>query len=202
MNTFQTRCPIVKRTQEMLNQWTEVGGEWRRVDFTREIVWLQESESEMQFLHGGNLIKEGSLTNDFYGYLTSCDDNSPSPELEATRYGITRDSSLDLVVKTTVFIRPAMELKEMAEHNRDLPDGRMRKYAEVPNGWRIESMDDDGDRVWSALERVNLGSAVVWSSKNTDEKNAGIKAAFKAKWAIIEQPAQVEEPAVNKMDMF
>lgn len=187
MNEFQSRCPVVKRTQEMLNQWVDVGGERQRVPFAKEVVWIQESESVLQFMHGGEMLKPGSINTDFYGYLTSCDDMSPSPEREAARYVVTQDSTLELRVQTTVYFRPAMETQDMAEHNQNLTEERLGRYADIPGEWRLESLDADGRKVWPMVARVELGSAVVWSSKNTEAENAALKAAFKDAWKIVGQ---------------
>lgn len=186
MDTFYTACPLVRRTQEPFVEWANIGGERRRFEFIREIFWLQQSESQLLYRHGGKVIKEGATRNDFYGYLSSCDIHEPTPEEMAAFYAITPESSIELVVQTTVFLEPACQTPETIEYNRTRPSTRKWQYAYLPNDWRQE-ISRDGERCWPRLERVELGSGVTWSSKNSPEDNALLKRMFKLNWKVEEE---------------
>lgn len=183
MNSFYTSCKIAKRTQEALGQWADIGGERKRIEFTKEILWLQESESQVLYMHGGKVLKDASINNDFYGYLSSIKGAIEEAEAAASRFGVTQQSSLDVVVQTKVFLDPVMEIKETSEYNRTKKDTRKEQYAYVPNDWRKEVVVE-GERQWPALERVELATEIVWSSKHTPEQNAALQETFASKWRI------------------
>lgn len=181
---FRSQCPIVDRTQETFVDFVYVGGERQRVEFTKPINWLQESESRIQYLHGGKLLKECSTYNDYYGYLTSID---PEPAIElCNHYGITPESTLELVILTTVFQKPATETPDTIERNRSQPANYKTIHAYVPDSWRKES-EEDGHKIFPILGNRTLHEGVVWSSKNTPEQNEKLITEFKAKWAVPQQ---------------
>ncbi|MBC8741844.1 hypothetical protein F6X40_35440 [Paraburkholderia sp. UCT31] len=183
MSTFKTHCPVVKRTTETFTEFVTVGGERRRMTFEKDIVWIQESETKRLFRHGGEVLKEGSTTTDYYGYLTSFRDENESSERSMQFYGITPESSLELVLMTTIRLSPATETAETLEHNRKkLPDYKAQ-YADVPNDWRQEVVAD-GETLWPYLQPIKLAQEVVWSSKNTPEQNEALEQEFTRKWQV------------------
>jgi hypothetical protein len=182
MNTFRSQCPIVERTEETFVEYVSVAGERRRMEFTKTILWIQQSESVVQFVHGGKVLDETQRTNDYYGYLTSCEPSSPSPSDIAKAYSVTADSTLEIIVKTTVSKRPGAENQDTIAKNKANPT-YVPTYVDVPTSWRKEVVID-GETSWPTLESAELGEGVVWSSKNTPEKNAALLAAFRATWAV------------------
>ena len=113
---FYSSCPVVKRSSETFVQYVNIGGQRTRHEFIKPIVWLQESEATIQYLHGGQKINVASSTyNDYYGYLTSVEGVQTDFSKIATLFAITTESSLELVIKATVFLRPAIETPE--EHD-------------------------------------------------------------------------------------
>lgn len=185
MNTFHTGCPVVKRSQEIFVQRINIGGEPRRVEFTKDILWIQASEVTVQFLHGGQVLKEGRTYNDFYGYLTSFDREACRVCEISEQYSITSESSLELVLLATVFLDPATETKETIKNNRDKPSNYKSMYAYVPDDWRKEVIEN-GDTFYPQLERIVLGSDVVWSSRNTPEQNSDLVRHLKQRWRAEE----------------
>src|SRR6516165_212854 len=93
-NLFYSPCPVVRRSTETFVERTMVGGERRRFEFAREIVWLQESDAVLRFMHGGAELKQGSTYTDFYGYLSAAEGLLESAEREANEYSVTAESSL------------------------------------------------------------------------------------------------------------
>lgn len=181
MNPIRSSSPVAKVTNETFDQDVSVGGTIQRLTFTRRVLWLQESESTCQFIHGGHVLKEGSTFTDWYGYLTSMNVDSPSPTDLCHRFGITDDSSLELVVITTVFLRPVIETPETAAFNATKPPNHKAQFAEVSWDWRQEKVVD-GELRWSRLERQVLGDGTTWSSKASAETNAAVATAFREKW--------------------
>lgn len=184
MNNFHTGCPEVERTQQTFVQHVNVGGEYQRVEFKKDIVWLQKSETVMQFKHGGEVLVEGSKYEDFYGYLSSTNEHNPAKSAE--EYSITANSTLEVVLVTTVFKQPATETQETRLHNVSKPSNRKAMYAYLPNDWRVEIDSDHtpGGKAYPPLNRVVLGSGVTWTSKNTPEQNEALAAEFASKWAV------------------
>lgn len=183
MNKFNTRCPVVERTEETFVEHVDIGGERRRVEFVKPILWIQESETQIQYLHGGKILETGNTHSDWYGYLTSF--NDLNPEGYADHYGITTESSLELVLMTTVRQKPATETAATIEENRQRLVNFMPTYLDVPDTWRKEVDSDTYPEKWyPRMEPRVLGEGVTWSSKNTPEQNEALATEFKTKWAI------------------
>lgn len=184
LSTFHSSCPVAARTTETFVEYTSIAGERRRFEFTKPIIWLQESEAQVQFLHGGKLLKEGSTHSDYYGYLTSF--RNPNTEGIAAHYGITLESSLELVIVATVFRTPAIETDETRAHNLTRPPRRKPMYAQVPQSWckEIDSEFTPDGKAYPPLDRVDQGKGVVWSSKNDPEQNRVLAEQFLQQWAV------------------
>ena len=174
---FRTSCPIVKREIQTFSQSVNVGGESKRIEFEKEIVWIQESESQLLYKHGEKVIKEGSTDSDYYGYLTSPTIDRPTPAEQAKYYSITTESSLELVVMTTVLMRPAIENSEDAAVNKNNTLNNYKvQLSEVPSNWMKADC--------SNLESITLAAEVTWSSKNTAQQNSELLAEFIKRWTL------------------
>ena len=184
MSTFYTSCRVVKTTQETFVQHVTVGDERRRVEFVKPIRWIQMSESQALFLHGGKVLREENTYNDFYGYLSSIDESAA--EHTAKQFEITRESSLELVIRTTVFLSPARETEDTVRYNRDKKPGHKSLFAEIPWDWRQEVKDVENQVSYPRLARIEIASADTWSSKNSASENALLKESFCQKWAVRE----------------
>jgi hypothetical protein len=159
-----------------------IGGQRTRHEFVKPVVWLQESEATLQYLHGGQVLKVASGTyNDFYGYLTAVQGVQTDFSETAGHLSITTTSSLELVIKATMFLRPAIETPETIKHNREKPANFKSQWCYVPDEWRKEVVTD-GEKSWPHVERADLDQAVVWSSKNTQHQNTAVLATFMSKW--------------------
>lgn len=182
--TIYSNCPIARRTMETFVQYVAVGGIRQRVEFQREIVWLVASSSQQQFIHGGQVLHEGSEFTDFYGYL-----NALNPEETvklAKAYSITSASSLELRMQTSIKLVPHFETDECKEYNTSKPATYMNKWGYVPQEWRQETPDPDatdGRMNRSALEPIVLvESHTTWSSKRSEQENAAFIAQFINEW--------------------
>lgn len=182
MSTFYTSCPAVRRTVETFTQFISVGGESQRVEFTRPIVWIQESESQLLFLHGGEILEEGETHNDFYGYLSSMDLRESVNRL-MRKFQITADSSLELVVATRVAQRPARETEECLAYNVGRSPRQKAMYAYLDDDWRQHTVEDGEERL-RRLGTSMLGQAHTWSSRLSPEENAALAAAFISRWQV------------------
>ncbi|MEY2117147.1 hypothetical protein [Rhodanobacter sp. FW106-PBR-R2A-1-13] len=183
MSTFYTSCPVVRRTTETFSQSITVGGEIRRAEFTRSIVWTQESESQILFLHGGEVLEAGPTHNDFYGYLSSLEFHDEVDRL-MRKFGINRESTLELVVSTRVAQRPAFETEECLAYNVARSPRHKAKYAYLPDDWRQHTVEDGEERL-SRLQECVLGQAHTWSSRLSPEDNAAGAAAFVQQWQVV-----------------
>jgi hypothetical protein len=170
MATFRTKCSVFRHTKETFVERVIVAGQPARFEFTKDILWVLQSESQQLFVHGRRVLKEGATCNDYYGYLTSTKQDSPSYESICTHWGVSRESSLEIQRMTTVFLSPAIETDANREENLRYPD-HLPMYSYIPDGWRQESMED-GDMWFRRLERVAIAEEVTWSSKLTPAENA------------------------------
>ncbi|MGH8159297.1 MAG: hypothetical protein ACREPQ_14345 [Rhodanobacter sp.] len=183
MNVIRSRCSVAETTTETFVEYVPVGGQRQRLEFTRAVTWLRESESRLLFVHGGKVLQEGSTFGDYYGYLTSFDIKEPSPQDIASDFGVSSDSSLEVEVRTTVFLQPVMQTDETCAYNKGKAATCMAQYVEIPFDWRQE-ITVDGETRWRRVERKVLGEAVTWSSKNSPGANSAIALSFRDKWHI------------------
>lgn len=144
MNTFESRCPVVRRSITRLVERVVVGCVPRWEPFEREILWVRESRARCRALHGGQEIAEFGKCHDFYGFLTSAEGSVGDGERQAKRYSVTQASSLEIVAEVGIFERPALELVDAAPGSFDARDrARMRekygieRYRRVPDTWRL-----------------------------------------------------------------
>jgi len=192
MNTFHTSLQVVKRGAELLCQHVLVGGESKKVEFTKEVLWLQGSESDLLFMHGGKDIKKLTTRNDFYGYLSSCEMDDEILGI-LKHYKIDQSSTIELVIRATVFLSPAIETAETIANNLRKPETYKSEYAYIPDDWRKESLSDDGKPYWPTLNREELLTRVVWSSKNSAEQNNKLLSDFREESKLpASQPSLAE----------
>lgn len=178
---FYSSCPIARRSTETFVERPFVGGEPQRFEFNRAILWLQESEAVLRFMHGDVELKHGSTHTDYYGYLSAADNLVDDAERASRTYGVTVESSLVIEIVTRVYQRPVIEPDEARQHNQTKPANHKSKWADVPDDWRKE-VQVDGETLRPRLERLELGEEVVWSSKLSTDENAALIAAFKSRW--------------------
>lgn len=191
MSRFYTGCPVACRAEVPLVEFVSAGGEPRRIDFTKAIVWLQETEGSVRFMHGGKVLHTGSTYTDFYGYCSSFrSDVSTNFYAIADAYQITPESSLELVVEAFLFRTPVLETEVDKRENDNRTDPRYkRRYTYLPGDCRIESpnpMSDADERpLWyPQLQREQIDTAIAWSSKNTFDQNLALYEALCKKWSV------------------
>lgn len=186
MEVISSHCPVQEATQETFVEHVMVGGEMQRMTFAKEVKWLQMSASTAALWHGGVQVVELADYDDAYGYLSSISSDVSDIDLAAAagRFGITRESSLELRLTCTVFLQPVVETEEHAAHNRTRRANEPAVYSAIPRNWLKELTEEGGEPVQRNLESVNLHAGVVWSSKNTAAENAALLADFRQQHAI------------------
>lgn len=105
---FHSRCPVVAVETLKLVRFVSVNGlsKMAAMSFDEEIHWLRESQAQVVFRHGGEVLKEGSTFNDFYGFLTSVTGAVDEAENLCGRYKVDAASSLEIAVLATVTDKP------------------------------------------------------------------------------------------------
>lgn len=191
---IRSAAPIHSTTEEIFVEYVTVGGERQRQEFTRTISWLYTSESRVLYLHGGEILREDGLYGDGGRYLTSFDECSARESAE--EFGVDATSSLEIAVRTRVFLRPVHENEEVRRENAKLPPGLMRHWAEVPDSWRKEVITD-GQRLFPRLAEQELAEEHVWSSKKSESENEAVLQAFVLKWRPVEVGASDLAEAVT-----
>lgn len=177
MHIDRTTGVVSKVTEQALVDFTNVGGEYRRYDFTKTIHWLIDSESQVLFMHGGKELKKGACYNDYYGYLSSAENAVIEVADTAESYAITNESSLELVIIAKVFECPMLVTEETIRDNKLYAfEDNPRFFARTPDSWRFASNEEG---VFHSLEKLEVGSDIVWSSKNTQEENDALLASFR-----------------------
>lgn len=187
-NEFRTSCPILRREQLTLYfQTPQPRGVPTMQPFEQELVWLLESEVQILYVHGDKALKEGPSYSDFYGFLTSLDQNEELNRAKAW-FSITESSSLDLRVVAKLFERPCLTptSEDAARDNRraDAEPGKWKHvYAEIPHTWRTSEAHEEGDdkaMVYPTISRKEIREAVVYSSRRTDSDNAACMSEFRS----------------------
>ena len=180
-------CPVAWRGMETFVEIVSVGGQRQRVEFAREIFWLQESSMTLRFLHGGQVIKEGPTFCD-YRYLDSTRSIVPERNRLVRHFGVTRESTLELVMFASILHRPMIEARESVLNTRAGRSNVAPKWDNVPNTWRKE-VEENGLTLWPMLGDVVLEESVVWSSRNSSHENDDAMSKFMERWVFVEAKA-------------
>jgi hypothetical protein len=148
-------CGPFRKESKTLQQRVLVGGKTQLIPFDVQIYWSKQSESGVEFRHGGVTFKSGSTFNDYYGFMTSKESAIENAQQVAEKLKVTPQSSLVLAVKTTVrevpFIRTARcEMSDLSD------DKRRHALENIPDDWY------DGE---TRLEAKVLESFEAWTSK-------------------------------------
>lgn len=147
-------CGPFRVENKTLRQRVTIGGVSETVPFVAKIYWNKTSESVIEFHHGGIKLDERSTYNDYYGFMTSVEEAKSQAKRFATRFSVTPESSLSIVVRTTV--REVPYIRTARCEMSDLNDDKIRHQVEgIPADWL------DGD--------VHLESKILdettWSTK-------------------------------------
>jgi hypothetical protein len=183
MQKIQTQCPVVEVTSEKFVEFVNVGGERQVMEFTREVSWVQESSTELLFVHGNLVIKKGPEYSDYYGYMKSL--QLEDARRFADEYSITDQSSLKLIAKTKIIKRAYLETEEDKAVNLGRGVRSAFTYSSIPEKWFQRGPEID--EIPSLIHGRELNQVLVyedvWSSHNSDEENQKIIEAFKQHWA-------------------
>lgn len=181
MSPFRSGCDVVKKSVEPLVEYVTVGGVRRREEYFRDVLWLQESESRVVFIHGGQVVRDASTWCDVHGYLQSMKSAADVAATLATDFAVTADSSLEIVVRTTVYLVPCCETDETRQYNHKRQPGYVATYASVSRGW-LQEVEVDGEKRLRSLERIAQGQAITWSSRCTEAGNREARDQFRRTW--------------------
>lgn len=175
---FMTSGRVAETCVEKL--WGEArkpNGEREMAPFDQEIIWIEETESAVAFMHGGEEVEKFGTFNDFYGYGTSSCGRSgaiATARRIAEKFGVTVESSAQVVVTKTTYRRPAIAARsrEALELNAkaDKDPKYKRKFAEVPESWRQRREETihggETHTYYPMLERRVISEEVVWCVGN------------------------------------
>lgn len=195
MNTselmFRTSCQIAERTTESFIEHIVVGGERKRMEYSKPVIWLQETETKLEFMHGGVMLDELGSCSDFYGYMSSLTARADEIKSILKQFSITQESSLELVLRAKLLRIPVIETVNDAEYNRTKPMTYKSQFSHIPDTWRQEIPNPDYHAVsnpqrfvWPPLRAKVIDEAIVWSSKDSDEQNAARVALLMQKWKL------------------
>lgn len=193
MNTFDSRCPVVRREQTQLIEHVTAGGRSWWEPFEREILWVRESRARCRALHGGVEIASFGECHDFYGFLTSAESSVGDARRQAEEYSVTTASSLVVVAEVEIFERPALEFVDRDPEGFEARDrARMRekygieRYARVPQDWRLPlpSPYPDLPDCRPGLDTVIVAPwAPVWSSAEPELDPGLVLEVLRRRWA-------------------
>jgi hypothetical protein len=177
---------VIEITTEELFEYATVGGEKKAINFDKEIIWTRTSETQLLYVHGGEIIKESETLNDFYGYLTSMDPKEMMIHEKMQHYGITAFSSLEMALHVTIYELPYVETERNRESNARIDTKKQKKtFTEPPHlKWYFSDRRDEEDHLISLQSKVLCKKQKVWSSKLTTEQNRAIIEEFKRQWHV------------------
>lgn len=188
--TIYSSSPVIGKSKLALIKPMNIQMKCVDVDVNLEVEWLLDSETQVEFHHGGKVLKNGACYNDFYGFLTCMDEDNG--EDAANDYSITPESSLEVKMITTVSVIPVIRV--------DGDDVVMKKqrFTQVESGlWHCVK---DGFKP-CLLERVELNKVCSWSSKglNTELQQARseLKEFFNAEHACHALSERLKERGVE-----
>jgi len=184
-----TRSPIIATETVPVLVFVDVDGTGRRqpMEIEREVAWFPECEAHVGFYHGGRLLKDAiQLVDHSYGLGSCLSSAIRDAERFAEQYSVDGNSSLSLEVTATMKLTAV--LPSPVETIREV-----RGYREVPSDWYRNSEGTlvELRKLWSGEEasmpttvsRMKEDSTLtgtIWSSRNSDEANASLLAAFRA----------------------
>jgi hypothetical protein len=185
MISIHTKCPVVDVTSEAFIEIIPVGGERQEMKFTREVSWIQESSTELLYVHGNQVIKTGPEYSDYCGYLDSI--KLENIDAYAEQYGITDQSTLILIAKTKIIKRPVLETEENKAENlsRREKGTSTLVFTPIPDTWMQISGFEGDIPVYDKGHELNvvLTYQDIWSSKNSEAQNQQLMNDFKNQWA-------------------
>jgi len=174
----QSKGPIVKITQEDLLQSVILGGEQQFHGFQKEIHWVADSYTRMEYHHGDEKLKDGDHCNDYYGFLTSL--SGREARQYAEKYKITQESSLVLVCRTVVRLMPFLATDDDKAFNAHQKIGETRHFHQAPREWlQVRKPGDTRPDHHLFYEPVVIADQITWLSKNSPEENERLERSIK-----------------------
>jgi hypothetical protein len=91
------------------------------------VTWLLTSTSQVQVLHGGEILKKGTEYNDFYGYLNSIEFGQQSLHFLKEQYQIQERSTAVAQLMVTLHATPFFERDADVEYNQNAIESQRLK---------------------------------------------------------------------------
>lgn len=197
LDIFSSRCPIVARESRHFKDTVIVGGERQHVIFSREILWLAESQTRLFYEHGGRELRTEATHSDFYGFLTSTDD-ADYFAVACNAYAIDTVSTLELKSLTSLLLTPVIEIPATKTNNPNRHGHR--NFARVPR-WLLAPSSTSPDSP-NYLRPTVLVEHVSRTSRRPAEENEQALQKMKSAWLLMlglffEQPANSVEAIIQ-----
>lgn len=171
MNSNYVNGFLAESTNEEFVDLVRIGGVLTRAPFSREVLWMQTTETVVGLFHNDVLVKVLCTYVDTYSYGSSRVLKGDMEHYE-DYYGITRSSTLELRAVTKVLKTPYIELGSDIEYNRLRGSDRKPKLAAISSQWRREVFDSESQQtLYPALSPVIVASYITWSSFLSLEEN-------------------------------
>lgn len=151
--TIYSNSPVIGKSQLSLIKPTAIDNKCIDVALTVDCEWLLESETQVEYWHGGKLLKSGNCYNDFYG-LFSCMDKS-NGENAAALYSVTPGSSLEVRMFTTLSAIPVKRVKKHVNKS-------MNTFERISSGLWYHVNDEKKPVL---CEIIQLEKTCSWSSR-------------------------------------
>lgn len=201
MNHLISSCPIAARRRHTFVEYVQLGGDRRRMDFEKDIVWLQKAEATSKYMHGGEELKDRGTYVDSPHYLSCIEPAIHRVDQGIKTYSIDKSSTLSLVIEAKIELVPVIEAEEDRIFNQSrLPD-EYKKWVYPHFDWRGMTRRDIASAGTDAFHRrlgpIELCKQIVWSSQWDDEQNAAVMAQFKLDWAVGVSGAQLDAALEN-----
>jgi|TARA_B110000196_G_scaffold86486_1_gene74992 hypothetical protein len=175
--TIYSNSPVIGKSQLSLIKPTAIDRKCIDVALTIECEWLLESETQVEYWHGGKLLKSGSCYNDFYGLLSCM--NKSNGENAADLYSVTPDSSLEVRMFTTLSATPVKRVKNDVNQS-------ISTFENIRSGLWYH-VDNDKNPV--LCEIIQLEKMCSWSSRGElpelEEARARLRKYLDVDYSII-----------------
>lgn len=172
-----SNSPVIGKSQLSLIKPTAIDNKCIDVALTVECEWLLESETQVEYWHGGKLLKSGNCYNDFYGLL-SCMDKS-NGESAAGLYSVTPDSSLEVRMFTTLSAIPVKRMENNVNKS-------INTFENISSGLWFRVNDEKKPVL---CEIIQLEKMCSWSSRGElpelEEARARLRKYLDVDYSII-----------------
>jgi hypothetical protein len=169
---FYTSCPEVKRAEQTFFEYVSVGGVKTKIEFKKEVIWFAMSESQIFYVHGGEILKESTGFTDYYGLYSSTKSAIDEIKDLAKIYDVDQNSTLEIRAISTLKLTPAIETEETKKENKDRDPKKCRMcYREIPESWYVDQVQEDDWVRNLELEPELIANTIIYNTANGDIVN-------------------------------